>query len=269
LTFYSFDPINGELVPEFDLFEGGDDALGNPLSGLRGARGLAASEDGRFIYLSSQVDDAVLVFEVVIDELDDAFGGLVLRQKLNSASAGMSGFNQPIGLAMAADQQQLYVAAANSSAIYVFDRLPNGQLSLSQVVANSGTIRIDGVSALTIGPEDRHLYAAGTNAGAVAVFARDTDGTLTHLQTRSSPATPGLVGVAALAVEPDGRQLYALGRDDNAIVVFNREADPESTQFGRLLSGIAQRIEQAQVADLSSPRAVVLSPDGGSVYIAA
>jgi uncharacterized repeat protein (TIGR01451 family) len=273
LAVFDVDPVSSELVPApaFDLLEGGQDIDGETVLGLRGARALTASNDGRQLYLVSQVDNSILVIEVDDDDASPGFGGLRVRQTLNpqTPSAGLADFNQPTSVLISADQNQVYVAAANSDAIYVFDRLASGLLSLSQVVDNDSALQLDGVSSLLLGPEDRHLYAAGTNAGAVAVFARASDGTLTHMQTRSSPTTAGLAGVVNLTIDPEGAQLYAVARDDETIVVFNRDKDPDSAQFGRLLSGVAQRIERSAVPDLISPRAMVISPDGGSAYLAA
>ncbi len=272
LAVFEVDPVTGELqpAPALDLVEGGLDVDGQTVSGLRGARSLVASDDGRLIYLVSQIDNGVTVIEVNTDDSSSPdFGGLRLRQRLDAQSAGLAGLNQPTGIVLSGDGEQIYVAAANSDAIYVFDRLPSGLLSLAQVVNDNASIMIDGVSSLTLGPEDQHLYAAGTNSAAVAVFARQPDGSLTHIQTRSSPATPGLTGVVSLALDPLGQQLYAIGRDAESIVVFNRDNDSASGQFGRLLSGTAQRITPAEVPDLVSPRSIVISSDGASAYVAA
>jgi len=271
LAVMGVDPVSGELVaePGLELVEGGVDVDGDPVQGLRGARSVVSSADGRLIYVAGQIDNSIVVIEVdTVDDQAPEFGGLRVIQVLDEGSAGLDGLNQPTDLALSADGNQLYVAAANSNAIYVFDRLPSGMLSLNQIVDNNSTIMIDGVSSLVLGPEDEHLYAAGTNASSVAVFARNPDGTLSHLQTRSSPATVGLGGVVDLAMDPDGAQLYAVARDDESIVIFNRDNDELSGQFGRLLSGVLQRIDRTEVPFLASPRSMLISPDGGSAFVA-
>ncbi len=272
LAVLSVDPVTGQLLaePGLELTEGGVDVDGDLVRGLRGARSVVSSDDGRQIYVAGQVDSSIVVIEV--DTLDDQapeFGGLRIIQVLDDDSAGLNDFNQPTDLVISADGNQLYVAAANSNAIYVFDRLPSGMLSLNQIVNNNATIRIDGVSSLVLGPEDEHLYAAGTNAASVAVFARNPDGSLSHLQTRSSPATVGLGGVVDLTLDSDGGQLYAVARDDETIVIFNRDNDELSGQFGRLLSGVLQRIDRSDVPSMASPRSILISPDGGSAFVAA
>ncbi|OAB61253.1 hypothetical protein AY599_24015 [Leptolyngbya valderiana BDU 20041] len=269
LAVFSIDPVSGVLVPEtaLSLIEGGSDAgtdpIGDPVSGMRGARAVASSSTGDNLYIVSQVDNSILV----VDVSDDATGSLDIVQVLDDSMVNLEGLDQLTDVVVSGDDANVYVAASNSNAIYVFDRLPNGQLSYSAVVNTDASILIGGVSDLLMGPEDRHLYAAGTNDSAVAVFERDATGDLTHIQTRSSPSTPGLGGVTALAFDADGEQLYALARDDESIVVFNRNNDDTDSQFGRLLSGVNQRIDRTAVPDLISPRDIVVSPDGSAAYV--
>jgi len=265
LAVFSIDPVSGVLVPEtaLSLVEGGSDAGGDPISGMRGARAVAASSTGDNLYIVSQVDNSILV----VDVSDDATGSLDIVQVLDDSMMNLEALDQLTDVVVSGDDANVYVAAANSNAIYVFDRLPSGQLSYSAVVTTDTSILIGGVSDLIMGPEDAHLYAAGTNDSAVAVFERDATGDLTHIQTRSSPSTPGLGGVTALAFDPAGEQLYALARDDESIVVFNRNNDDMDSQFGRLLSGVNQRIDRTTVPDLISPRDLVVSPDGSAAYV--
>ncbi|MEN1728916.1 MAG: beta-propeller fold lactonase family protein, partial [Pseudomonadota bacterium] len=271
LAVFSIDAVSGALVPENTLSlvqaSAADCAspTGDPVCSLRGARAVTASADGDSVYVVSQVDNSI----TVIDVDDDAIGALDIVQVLDDGDANLSGLDQPTDIVVSADGGNVYVAAANTNSIFVFDRLPNGQLVFRDQVTTSVSILIGGVSDLVMGPEDAHVYAAGTNDAAVAVFARDGNGDLTHIQTRSSPSTPGLGGVSALAFDADGKQLYAVSRDDESIVVFNRNDDEMDAQFGRLLSGVSQRIDRGTVADLINPRDIVVSPDGSAAYVSA
>ena len=136
LAVMGVDPVSGELVaePGLELVEGGVDVDGDPVQGLRGARSVVSSADGRLIYVAGQIDNSIVVIEVdTVDDQAPEFGGLRVIQVLDEGSAGLDGLNQPTDLALSADGNQLYVAAANSNAIYVFDRLPSGMLSLNQI----------------------------------------------------------------------------------------------------------------------------------------
>ena len=271
LTALALDPATGELITDTALIDGGDDASGASVTGLRGLRGVTTSADGRFIYATSQVDNRIVVVEVEVDDDSaDNFGGLSMLEQWGPGDAGLADLNQPVDVALSGDGASMYVAAANTGAIYVFDvDAADGGLELNQVVERTGDNGLGGVAGLVLSPDDEHLYAAGANDAAVSVFRRQADGSLEHMQTRSSPGTPGLTGVSALALDAAGANLYAVGRGDHAIVVFTRIDDPDSDQFGRLASGTVQRVDGSDLPVLRSPRDVVVGGDGGSLYVAA
>ncbi|QKK02872.1 MAG: beta-propeller fold lactonase family protein [Pseudomonadota bacterium] len=265
----ALDPVTGAMTISDVLADGQTDALGSVVNGLRGARDVVVSGDGAHLYVSSQIDNRVLVFTPELGDPDaPEFGRLRLVQTLGPATLGLGALNQPQGMTLSADGANLYLAAAGSGTLYVFGRdLVDGQLELIDSIDSALLPGLGGVSAVVMGPEDGHVYAAGTNSNAVVVFERQGDGSLVHLQTRAAPATPGLAGVSALAASPDGAHFYAAGADDDAIVVFRRDNDPDSGQFGELLSGTVQLLES--IPGLSDPRALLVSTDGGTVYAAA
>ena len=280
LVVLEIDDGSGEMTVESVITEGASivDGVGDTvtLSGMRGARGLAVGSGGRFVYVSSQVDNRISVFEVYTegDPQDEAFGELRLVGQWGPQLAGFDPINQPTALVLSPDGEHLYAAASGSGAIYVFGvDSGDGSLTAVEVIERTAQNGLGGVSGLRFAPqttdEADYLYAAGTNDSALAVFRREADGTLTHLQTRSSPGTPGLVGISDIAMDASGNHLYAVGRDDNSLVVFDRVNEPGSTQFGRLASGTIQRLDADDLGVLNSPRAVAVSADGGSLYIAA
>ncbi len=83
------------------------------------------------------------------------------------------------------------------------------------------------------------------------------------------PTTAGLTGLNALAVSADGRSVYAAGGSSNALAIFKRSrttgaltpkgciADPANNPDGCAKTARA----------IDYPTAVVISPDGRSVYV--
>ncbi|NBD96076.1 MAG: beta-propeller fold lactonase family protein [Gammaproteobacteria bacterium] len=279
LVVLGIDDASGALGIDSVVAEGDDildsEGVSVSLSGLRGARGLAVGSGGRFVYVASQVDDRITAFEVQTDDpLDEAFGKLHLVGQWGPGLAGIDGLNQPVDLALAPDGAHLYAASAGSGAIHVFEvDSGDGSLTPSGIVERTAQNGLGGVSSLQFAPqtdgEADTLYAAGTNDSALSVFRVEGDGSLTHLQTRSSPGTPGLVGIVDIALDPGGNNVYAVGRDDNALVVFDRINEAGDVQFGRLASGTVQKLDADSLGVLNSPRAVSVSADGGSLYVAA
>src|SRR5262249_15425156 len=72
----------------------------------------------------------------------------------------------------------------------------------------------------------------------------------------------GLTGVHHLAVSPDGKHLYAIAAGDNALTVFAVSANGVMTFVQAVKNGIG-------VTNMVDPSAVVVSPDGLHVYVAA
>ncbi|RFF32029.1 beta-propeller fold lactonase family protein [Wenzhouxiangella sediminis] len=268
LTALSIDGVSGEFIVDDRIVEGGVDVDGAPVAGLRGARDVIVGGNGSHIYVSSQVDDSLLVFEPELgDPLNADYGRLRLIEVHSPDDPGLESLDQPQGMALSQDGTSLYLAAANSGGVFVFSRDTGaGTLTLQQTIDTGALPELNGASRVLVAPEDGHVYVAGTGAGAVTIFERASDGTLTHLQTRQAPAIPGLEGVADLAFSPLGEHLYAAGRDADSIVVFPRDNDSDSDQFGRLASPI-QQLDDAP--GLLGPRALRVSADGGSLYVAA
>ena len=91
------------------------------VDGLNGATDVLVSPDGKNVYVAGQVDDAVAVFTRQDNPLLPATFGTLTFLELQQSPA-VAGLDEPVALAMDAAGDTLYVAAANSNAITVFDR---------------------------------------------------------------------------------------------------------------------------------------------------
>src|SRR5690606_40702455 len=111
------DPLDGRLLPETALVQGAG------ATHLAGARALAASADGRFLYVASRVSDAITVLRV------DAAGAQATLSVVQVVT-GVPGLDQPVHLLLAGGDAHLYVAGANDHAVAVFARdAGNGTLA--------------------------------------------------------------------------------------------------------------------------------------------
>jgi 6-phosphogluconolactonase (cycloisomerase 2 family) len=79
----------------------------------------------------------------------------------------------------------------------------------------------------------------------------------------------GLKAAIAVAVSPDGKSVYVAGQGDDALVLFNRDSQTGAlTPAGCIDDNDTGAETCAQTADgLDVPRDVVVSADGGSVYV--
>jgi DNA-binding beta-propeller fold protein YncE len=139
--------------------------------------------------------------------------------------------------------------------------------------------------SVAVSPDGRHAYAVAWINGTLTVFDRLADGTLRQkpgiqgcLSSRAVELLPGycapvaaIQGASSVAVSPDGRNVYVAALLSDAVAVFDRAADGALTQK----SGSAGCISDSGVAPcadgvgLGGARAVTISPDGASVYVAA
>jgi cysteine-rich repeat protein len=233
------------------------------VSGLTGAQGLAVSPDGANVYVASGTDDAVAVFR-----RDPATGALTFVQ-VQRDGGGVDGLADAEAVAVSPDGAHVYVAGGTDDAVAVFRRdATTGALGFVEVQRNGvgGVDGLDKAVSLVVSPDGASAYAAGRWDNAVAVFRRDpATGALSFVEVQRDGVgdVDGLGGARSVALSPDGAHVYVAGGTDDAVAVFRRDATTSRLSFVEV-----QRNGVGAVRGLRGPRSVVLSPDGGRVYVA-
>ncbi len=238
---------------------------------LQGAYGVAVSPDGRFIYVTSTIQNAVIGFERMPDD------SLVFRAS-NSDSSNID-LTQTRNLTVSPDGLHLYVTAedaANSSSgnilVYQIDSL-TGEITHVQTIHEGdlvGTrffISLDGIGGafdVVVSPDGANVYVVGTHDDTVTVFGRNaTTGQITYRsQVRDGQGgVDGLVGVRGVDITPDGMYVVSAAYDDAAVAVFGR--DPDSG----LLSQVQSIYRGPSSPLLDGAADVVISRDGSNAYV--
>lgn len=233
------------------------------VDGLGGPRIVELSPDGRHVYVVSERDGAVAVFE-----RDAQTGSVSFVQAVFDGVDGVVGLRRAVGIEVSPDGRHVYVTTA-PSAVVVFERdAATGELAFVEAELNG----VDGVSGIgfavwaQVSPDGKHLYVAGVAEDAIAVFERDAE---TGEITWVSKVQDGVGGVDSinavfpLAMSHDGAQLYSGALVDNALTVFSR--DPQTgalTPQQVLVNGVGG------VEGIAGPREVKVSADGRHVYVA-
>jgi len=231
-----------------------------PINGLDGARALAFSPDGSLLYVASDVDDAVAIFD-----RNAGAGALTFRQAVFDGDGSVDGLDGAYSVAASPDGLNFYVTGYTDDAVAVF-RWTGGALGYEGVVKDSdpGVDGLDGASSVAVSPDGSYVYVAGRLDDAVAIFWRNpSSGMLTYLGMMQDGVggVDGLDGARALAVSPDGRQIYVASQYDDALAVFN--VDDGSLSFVAAYQDGVGGVDGLNTAD-----GVAVSPDGAHVYVA-
>jgi DNA-binding beta-propeller fold protein YncE len=182
-------------------------------------------------------------------------------------------------VAVSPDGRNVYVAAAFSSAVAVFDRDPNGELTqkggMLGCVSEGGAlgcapgVAMNGVSAVTVSPDGKNVYLVARVDDSVVILDRNIDtGVLTQKNgidgcvSETGTAGDCVNGVAldssndsesSIVVSADGRNVYVTSSVSDAVA-------PASVSMGP--AARARRVWPSM-----ERQAVAITPDGESVYV--
>jgi 6-phosphogluconolactonase len=194
---------------------------------------LAASPDGRSLYVVNQGSDSVSQYDVGLN-------GTLTPKTPATVSTG----EFPFGIAIAPDGAHVYVANQDGASVTVYDvGTPDGGLTAAaEVPADAGAMQV----ALT--PDGDHAYVANATAGTVSEYDVGADGSLASDGAVSTPSPE------AIALSPDGSSAY----------VANRSTPGTISQFSVGGDGTLSPKSPATVAAGSAPVAIAATAD--SVY---
>jgi DNA-binding beta-propeller fold protein YncE len=259
---------------------------------------VAVSPDGRNVYATARLSDAIVVFDrnIATGALTQKAGtdGCISQTGTGALCQIGVALDDTHGLAISPDGRNVYATAGASDSVLIYDRdLATGELSFKVDILGcvsedgSGDQCIDGfalnnAAAVAVSPDGRNVYVASFSSDAVAVFDRDANGELTQKAGMAGCVSEGGAGgcapgvalnaPSALAVSPDGKNVYATTQLADSVVIFDRDIDTgaltqkngtngcisEDSTGGDCVNGVA----------LDVPFSVVVTADGRSVYVA-
>jgi DNA-binding beta-propeller fold protein YncE len=245
---------DGALTPAGCIEDAGLDGCGvgtaNETPGLDGIRGVAVSQDGSSVYVTSFADSALVMFGRASDGALTPAGCFEATGDGCGAGTGndVAGLQGAFGIAASPDGASVYVGALTANALLRFDRAGDGALTpvacfedLSSNICGLGTtnaypgllgaagvaVSADGASVFVTGFEDSSIVGFRRGAGGALEFAdclEDVGKVECGFGTLAD--APGLDGANGVAVSPDGASVYVASSDDDAVVQFDREVPP-------------------------------------------
>jgi 6-phosphogluconolactonase (cycloisomerase 2 family) len=299
---FSRDSSTGALTQASCVNETGSDGCADG-NALEGANWVAASPDGKSVYVASRDSDSIAAFS-----RDSTSGALIQIGCVNAdGSAGCAdgrALDFPYGLVVSADGARLYAASYHGDALLVFDRNTTTG-AITQLAGSAGCIRdtitsphtgedcaagrgLDGVFVPVVSPEadgTENVYGASRSSDAVVTFERTAGGTLQQVDDPATPQDEGCIAnqprgacivhhaletASSLAVSPDGRNVYVTANRGYAVTAYARDGGS-----GRLAplpdpwECVADELSLdvcREVRGLTYTTGITVSPDGRHVY---
>jgi len=195
------------------------------VDGLDGARHVRVSPDGLHVYVASDVDDAVAVFE-----RNTTTGELTFVEAHFDGMGGVDGLAGAFSVAITPDGNHVYVTGESDDAVAVFSRNGvTGELTFVEAEFDgiAGVDGLDGARGVGVSPDDAHVYVASEVDGDVAVFSRDLGtGALTFVQNADN-----LGGTSSVSFASDGLTLWAGSVGQDGATSFDRDAGTGALTF--------------------------------------
>lgn len=198
---------------------------------LDGASAVALSPDEKHLYVTADIDDALVVFERNAGEID-----FVASYK--DGEDGINGLNGACGVAVSPDDAHVYAVGKVDNAVVAFERdMVTGELTFLEYEKDgvNGVDGLDGATSIAVSPNGDRVLVAGEDDNALAVFRRDiVTGELHFLEALMDgvDGVIGLRGTVDVAFSPDGENAYTVGRDDNALAAISIAACIGNTAMG-------------------------------------
>jgi 6-phosphogluconolactonase (cycloisomerase 2 family) len=239
--------INADGLTQRQLLKDGFDGV----DGLNGARAIAMDAGGNHVYVVSDVDRRVAVFE-----RDPITGDLTFLQ----AATEILGRHVFDSVTLSTDGTRLY--AAGDDGIAVYRRNANSAGSnfgrLAQIAIATAPGGIGDISELTLSNDGSVLYAVSRGNDTLVMLDPETRAVI----QRISEVANGLDGAGDIAVSHDDRFVYITGQDGNTLSVIER-------QPGTQIWNVLQIIENGTngVRGLAEPTDVTVTPDDQFVMV--
>ena len=209
-------------------------------------------------------------------------------EAIGKCAKGGRGLLDANEVSVSPDGRSVYVAGTGSDAVAAFGRdVESGRITERNCVSANGTNGYDGTggqcadgdaltgaSSTTVSPDGNFVYVTSSVSNGIAIFTRNqTTGSLKQIgcvrAVRTCTPARALGGASSLAITLDGKNAYMAAAESDAVAEFARNPDTGALSFIGCISDDGTDRTCAKGNALRGPFAVVASPDGKHVYVAA
>src|SRR5215218_3135239 len=260
-----------------------------------GSRAIAASPDGKHVYVASSGSNAIAIFG-----RDRQTGVLTQAKKTKGCIAAKGadgcavaiGLDEPNSVAISPNGRNVYATSRAGNSITSFVRNPNtgalrqlppplaGCISGAPIPGCAAGTALLAPDVVVVSPDGNNVYVGSFFGNAVAAFARNpSTGALTQLagsaaciaeETSGCAKGIALKSVEGLAISGDGANVYAATALSNAVVTLTR--NPTTGALAQASDGSGCIVESALSGctlgrELSGANAVAVGPEGQGAYV--
>ncbi|WMN59680.1 lactonase family protein [Pseudoalteromonas xiamenensis] len=208
---HSLQTLSDKLGYE-QVFHGNESVGALDKLGLLGAWDVVKTKDSTQLFVASYMSNAVAVFNIT------ATNTLTLSHIIKATEDDAQSLGNPIGLALADNDHELYVSGFEGNQVTVFHRNDQGALTLMQVIKNgeNGVKDLLQPQKIVASKNGRFLYVASAKSGAINVFKRSADDLFVPFDIIDSRdiGGSGLEGASSLALSSNGKRLFAAGEGE-------------------------------------------------------
>jgi len=200
--------------------------------GLVGATDVAASSDGKTVYVASAGSDAVAIFtrndDGTLEQLPGT-AGCISQGGIGGCRPG-NGLDTAEAITTSPDGGNIYVASAQSDAVAIFNRNPDGTLEqppgAAGCISQGGIggcrpgIGLDFASNVSTSPDGKNLYvtSAGSGEGSDAVAIFDRAGPPARADTLAPTVSGFKLAPKRFKAAPKGRSSFRFKLSEPAAV---------------------------------------------------
>ena len=228
------------------------------VNGLAGVQGLALSADGNQLYAVSDIEDALVTFDVDMSTGDLSYAGIQI-----DGLGGVNGLGGAVDVVLSLDGRHVYAAGKLDNAIAVFDRnTSTGALTFSDVL--TGVEGLSGVQAMTFDGTGQYLVVVAEANNSLAVFSRSAvNGLLTPADVIQDFQLLDSVLEGPRDVAILGNRIHVASFLSNAIALFELNLSDGSLTFEDYWQDGVDG-----VTDLQGPQSLIFSASGEELYVA-